>query len=375
MILSHKIQLNPNNVQENYFARAAGIARLSYNWGLAEWKRQYETGEKPNILELRKQFNKIKREEFPFALEITKCAPQQALINLGTAFKNFFRDVKQGKKPGFPRFKKKGIHDSFYLDNINFALNGKKIRIPKLGWVNMTEELRFTGKLMSATISRIADKWFVSISVEIPDAPECSDNQVHSAVGVDLGVKTLATLSDGTIFENPKSTQKHEKKIRRLNKSLARKVKGSENWKKTKKKLAKAHYRIACVRKDALHKLTHFLASNYSHVCIEDLNVSGMVKTHKLARAISDCGFSEFRRQVGYKALHVQVVDRFFPSSKMCSHCGQIHDMPLNQRVMKCDCGIGSMDRDLNASKNILVDGIRGVSPNFKPVETEALAC
>lgn len=373
MIIAHKIQLDPNNKQANYFAQAAGVARLSYNWGLVEWKKQYEAGEKPNIFALDRQFNEIKRQEFPFVLNVSKCAPQRALSNLGKAFKTFFQNVKQGKKPGFPRFKKKGIHDSFYLSNDCFMVKDKKIRIPKLGWVNMTEELRFTGKIMSATISKTAGKWFVSISVEVPDAPKCSDNQVHSSVGVDLGIKTLATLSDGTVFENPKNTQKHEKKIRRLNKSLARKVKGSSNWRKTKEKLAKAHYKIACARKDALHKLTHFLASNYSHVCIEDLNVKGMVKNHCLAKAISDCGFGEFRRQLEYKALHVQVVDRFFPSSKMCSNCGQIHKMPLSERTMKCDCGFET-DRDFNASTNILTEGLRQVLP-LKPVKMEALAC
>jgi len=294
-------------------------------------------------------------------------------MNLGGAFANFFRNRKQGKESGFPRFKKKGLHDSFHLDNISFALDGKKIRIPKLGWVNMTEQLRFSGKLMSATISKTAGRWFVSISVEMPDV-KCSDNQVHP-VGVDLGIKTLATLSDGTIFENPKTTSKHERKIRRLSKSLARKVKGSSNWKKAKEKLSRAHYRIACIRKDTLHKLTHFLASNYSHICIEDLNVKGMVRNHCLAKAISDCGFGEWRRQLGHKALHVQVVDRFFPSSKMCSNCRRIHDMPLSKRIMRWECG-NVMDRDQNAAINILNEGIREVLPKFiKPMEMEALAC
>lgn len=375
MILSHKIQLNPNNKQANYFAQASGCARLAYNWGLNEWKKQYEIGEKPNIFALRRQFNEIKKREFPFVLNVSKCAPQQALIDLGQSFTNFFHSIKQGRKPGFPRFKRKGIHDSFYLDNLNFAVNGKKIRIPKLGWVRMTEKLRFAGKIMSATVSKTAGKWFVSIPVKVPDGPECSDNQVYSAVGVDLGIKHLATLSDGTVFENPKSTRKYENKIRRLSKSLSRKVKGSSNWKKAKAKLAKAYYKIVCTRKDVLHKLTHFLVSNYSHICIEDLNVKGMIKNHCLAKAVLDCGFGEFRRQLSYKALHVQIIDRFFPSSKMCSHCGQIHDMPLSKRTMKCDCGL-VLDRDLNAAKNILTEGIRQVLPNFKPVEMEALtAC
>jgi len=366
MLLAHKIRLNPNNKQANYFARACGIARLSFNWGLFEWKKQYEAGEKPNILALSRQFNEVKSTDFPFVYNVSKCACQHALIDLSKAFTNFFRNIKQGKMPGFPKFKKKGFHDSFYLSNDQFKLNNRKIWVPKLGWVNMAEKLRFIGKLMSATISKIASKWFVSILVQIPDAQECSDNQVYSAVGVDLGIKSLVTLSDGTVFENPKSTVKYEKKIRRLNKSLARKIKGSNNWKKAKEKLAKVHYIISCVRNDTLHKLTHSLATNYSHICIEDLNVAGMVKNHHLARAISDCGFGEFRRLLEYKALHVQVIDRFFPSSKLCHRCGQLHDMPLSKRVMKCDCGL-IMDRDVNASKNILIEGMRQVLPS-KPV-------
>lgn len=358
MQIAHKIKLQPNNRQATYFARAAGTARFVFNWSLAEWQRQYEAGETPSAYGLKKQFNSIKRQEFPWTAEVTKCAPERAFTDLDRAFKNFFRRVKQGKKPGYPRFKKKGQKDTFYISCQHFKVDGPRIFIPKLGWVRMRESLRFSGKLQSAVVSRSAAGWFVSISVDLPDKPT-DKTQVRRAVGVDLGIKQLAVTSDDEFFDNPKSTTKHQKRLRRLNKSLARKKKGSSNWKKAKLRLGKLHYRISCVRQDASHKLTSHLASTYTDVCIEDLNASGMVKNRKLAKAVSDSAFSEIRRQLSYKCLAVHVVSRWFPSTKLCHRCGQLHDMPLSKRVFGCDCGYGPIDRDENAARNILLEGIR----------------
>ncbi|MBW2011820.1 MAG: transposase [Deltaproteobacteria bacterium] len=349
--LSHKIELNPNNIQEGYFKRACGTARFTYNWALGEWNRQYQEGLKPSALALKKEFNAIKYEEFPWISEVLRDANSQPFTNLGKAFVRFFEGT--GK---YPVFKKRGIHDSFYIANDKFRLDGNKIKVPKLGWIRMREQLRFTGKILSATVSRIADKWFVAINVQT-DLTSATINS-HVVVGVDLGVKQLATLSDGTVVEGPKPHKALLQRLRRLNKSLSRKEKGSNNWKKGKLKLSRLHARIANIRKDALHKLTTMLVQNFSIIGIEDLNVNGMTKNHKLARSILDMGFGEFVRQLSYKAkmFAVEIVqaDRFFPSSKTCCRCGFKKDnLTLSDRVFGCDnCGL-KIDRDLNAAINL----------------------
>jgi len=356
---AHKIKLQPNNKQATYFAKACGCSRFAFNWGLAEWKCRFEAGEKPSAYGLKKQFNSIKHQEFPWITEVTKCSPERAFDNLDQAFKNFFRRVKQGKKPGFPNFKKKGTKDSFYVSSQHFKVQGFKIFIPKLGWVRMQESLRFLGKLQSVVVSKNAIGWFASISVDIPD-PLPNENQVRKSVGVDLGIKHLAVTSNGLYFPNPKSTKTNQSRLRRLNKSLSRKQKNSSNWKRAKKKLGKLHYKIACVRKDSSHKLTHFLSTNYSDVCIENLNTSGMVKNHKLARAVSDSAFSEIRRQLTYKCQNLHVIDRWFPSTKLCPSCGQIKSsIGLGERIYACECGYGPVCRDLHAARNIEVEGMR----------------
>jgi putative transposase len=214
---------------------------------------------------------RIEYEEFPWISEVLRDANSQPFTNLGRAFVNFFKGT--GK---YPVFKKRGICDSFYIANDKFQLDGNKIKIPKLGWIRMREQLRFTGKILSATVSRIADKWFVAINVQTDLTPEISKS--HVVVGVDLGVKQLATLSDGTVVEGPKPHKALLQRLRRLNKSLARKEKGSNNWKKAKLKLSRLHARIANIRKDALHKLTTMLVQNFSIIGIEDLNINGMSK-------------------------------------------------------------------------------------------------
>jgi putative transposase len=219
----------------------------------------------------------------------------------------------------------------------------------------MREAIRFTGQLMSVTVSRIADRWFASFAVRLDVAPLPCKNQ--AVVGVDLGVLTLATLSTGETITGPKPLRKLSQVLRRCSKALSRKVKGSANRVKARRKLARLHYRIACQRHDSLHKLTTALTQRFSTVVIEDLHVKGMVKNHHLARAISDMGFGAFRRMLTYKAeaagVNIVVTDRWFPSSKMCSQCGVVADrLPLGQRVFACTCGFVT-DRDLNAALNL----------------------
>ena len=358
MIIAHKIALDPSNVQATYFAKAAGVARFAYNWALAEWKRQYDAWKadnslpKPSQAALRRQLNAIKREQFPWMLEVTKNAPQMAIIQLGEAFKNFFAG-----RAKYPKFRKKGAHDRFTLTNDLFSVEGSRIRIPKLGWVRMRESLRFAGKIMSATISRVADRWFVSIVVDTEDPPKRkAENQ--GIVGVDLGVSALATLSTGETITGPKPHKALLDRLRRLSRNLSRKQKGSRNRQKAKAKLARLHARIANIRADALHKLTSDLTSRFHTIGIENLNVRGMMRNRHLARSIADMGFSEFRRQLEYKAAmrggQVVVADRWFPSSKTCSACGSVQEaMPLSVRQWICpDCGTRH-DRDLNAAINL----------------------
>jgi putative transposase len=351
-MLAHKIELKLNNKQRTYFSKAAGVARFSYNWALSEWQKEYAAGLKPSDPSLRRKLNSIKRTEFPWMLEVTKSAPQMAIIQLGQAFKNFF-----AKRASYPQFRKKGIHDRFTLSNDQFTVDASRIRIPHLGWVRMRESLRFVGKIFSATISRCAHKWFVSINLETVKAI-FTENKNQVAVGVDLGLTQFATLSTGEVIAGPKPHKAKMYRLKRLSKSLSRKQKGSTNRRKARIKLAKLHYQIANIRKDAIHKLTTKISSNFSTIVIEDLHVKGMIRNRKLSRSISDMGFYEFRRQIEYKSgfrkKKVIIANRWFASSKICSACTMKNkDLTLSVREWKCSyCGI-KHHRDLNAAKNL----------------------
>jgi putative transposase len=281
----------------------------------------------------------------------TKCAPEHAISNLGDAFHRFLI-----KKARYPKFKKRGVHDSFYLSNGQFSVRGKRIRIPKLGWVRMRSPLRLRGKIISATVSRTAGRWFVSVAVEVPDKVPTG----KGAVGIDLGLTSFATLSTGEKFLAPKPIKEGLKKLRSLNKSLSRKKLGSNNRAKAKTKLAVFYYRMSCIRNDFLHKLSSKLAGKYRLVGLEDLAVSNMVRNHKLARAISDAGWSEFGRQLSYKATKLVQVGTFFPSSKTCSSCSyKLDELPLSVREWTCPACKAVHDRDINAAKNIMTEAIR----------------
>ena len=351
MLISHKIKLSPNNKQTTYFAKACGVARFAYNWGLNEWKTQYRSGLKPNETALRRQLNSIKKEQFPWMYEVTKNAPQMAIIHLGTAFKRFFKGTSE-----YPQPKKKGFHDSFSITNDQFKVTTNKIKLPQIGWIKLCESLRFVGKIISATVSRTADKWFVSITVETNSVQTAHENQ--GVVGVDLGIKCLATLSTGEEIAGPKPHKLLLQRLKRLSRSLSRKKKGSQNRFKAKQKLAKLHARIANIRLDSLHKLTTSLAKRFCTVVVENLCVKGMMQNRKLSRAIADMGFYEFRRQLDYKLKmcggSLIVAPRFFPSSKLCSECGfKKKDLTLSDRTWTCPECHSFHHRDLNASFNL----------------------
>lgn len=359
MLLAHKIALNPNNVQATHLARAAGIARFAYNWGLAEWTKQYQAHvadtaiPAPSEGAIGRRLNAIKRTEFPWMLTVTKNAPQMAIRQLGTAFKNFF-----AKRAKFPTFRKKGNTDRFSITNDKFKVEGKKIRIPVLGWVRMRESVRFNGKIMSATVSRYSNRWYVSILVEIVPRDSTGSAENQGAVGVDLGITALATLSTGEVIAGPRSLKRSLSKLQRADRNLSRKQKGSANREKARRKLAKVHARICNLRNEAHHCLSTSLCRRFSLIGLENLNVRGLVKNRSLSRAISDAGWYALRMQIEYKAaMHggmVHIASRFFASSKICSNCGEKRkSLSLSIREWTCEnCG-EKHDRDINAAKNL----------------------
>lgn len=360
MIIAHRITLDLNNTQSTYCKQAAGTARFAYNWALARWNEQYQAWKednskpKPSQGALRKELNAVKRELFPWMLSVTKNAPQMAIIQLGEAFKNFFAGRGQ-----YPQFKKKGkSRDSFTITNDQFSVDGSRMRIPNLGWVRMRESLRFKGKILSATISRTADRWYASITVDTSDASHLPKAENQGVVGVDLGVKQLATPSNGEVITGSKPLRQLLNRLQRLSRSLSRKVKGSNNRNKAKQKIARLHARIANIRNNSLHQLTTSITRRFHTIGIEDLNIKGMMKNEKLSRAISDMGFFEFKRQLAYKSDMrgglVVIADRFYPSSKTCSACGhKLDTLSLSTREWECPECHTHHDRDLNAAINL----------------------
>ena len=397
--IAHRIELKPNNKQKTYFRKAFGCARLAYNWGLAEWKRMYEAGEKPSGRKLRTQFNAIKKEQFPFVYEVTKCATEQPFDNLQRAFDNFFRDLKQ-RKVSYPQFKKKRDNEgSFYIQADKIRLsetnknskafsklthneNGKHqyICMPNMhgGWVKMAEHIRFNyAKINNVCISQSGGKFYASFSLEITEEeyqrthPNVDLVDASRKVGVDMGIKSALILSDGIAIENPRPLKKNLRKLKRLSRQLSKRIhpktkeerlKGvgkSNNYMKLSVRLAHAQGRVANIRRDFLHKVTTILTTHYGEIAIEDLNVKGMTKNHRLAQAVNDVSFGELRRQIEYKAetngVKVTKADRYFASSKICSVCGEKKDdLTLSDRTYRCPhCG-AVIDRDLNASLNLL---------------------
>jgi putative transposase len=361
MLLSFKTELKPNNRQITLFRQHCGVARHAYNFGNAEILKALEARETdksvkiPSAIDLHKRLVAEIKPANPWYYESAKDAPQKALAEVRLAWDRCFKKVSKQ-----PRFKKKGKStDSFYIENgtkskpliIN---DGKRVKLPRIGWVRLHEPLPVTA-FHNGVISRTADKWFIAFNVEIEQPTVALD---RPSIGVDIGIKELAVTSDGKVFANPKAYRKMSKKLKQLQRSVSRKVKGSKNRAKAVTKLAKLHYKVSCIRKDAIHKLTTDLAKNHSVIKIEDLNVKAFLKNHKLAGAITDCGMYEFRRQLEYKtkkfSSQLVLVDRFFPSSQICSNCGNHrHKMPLKNRVYHCpECGHRE-DRDLNAAKNI----------------------
>jgi putative transposase len=361
---AYKTKLKVNNRQRATLSRCAGTARYVYNWALADRIERYEAGNPTNYYEQKKRFNALKDELCPWVREVPYTVTESAFRNLDTAYQNFFRRVKQGKeKPGFPKFKSRSRSaKSFTVRNVR--IESDRIRLPSLGWIRLAESDYLpigTFATEAVTISEKAGEWFVSIQVEV----EIEDREGHKgAIGVDLGVKSLAVCSNGTVFDNPHTLAKYEKQLARLQRELARRERGSNNRAKTKAKIAKLYAKIANIRAHTQHDISRHVTANTlpEVVVIEDLNVKGMMRNHCLAKAVSDAGMGELARQIEYKAtwngVEVIKANRWFPSSKTCSQCGCIKDeLTLADRVFVCeDCGL-VIDRDLNAAINLAALG------------------
>ena len=377
-----KVALDPTPAQERLMLSHAGAARFAYNAALAHVKAALEAGERPDwsYYSLRRWWNANKdtlavdADGFPWWRENSRDAANTGLEALSKGLLNWSKSRKgkrKGPRVGFPKFKAKARETPRFRYSISRPSDGglikgdaKALWLPRIGRVHCMENVtaRVDGaRVLNMTISRRAGRWYAALTVE-RDEPTVKKAPKGGAVGVDLGIKALATLSDDTVIPNPHHLQADEQRLKRAQKALSRKKIGSKRRAKAKDRVARLHARIANRRTDTLHKLTTMLAQTYSDISIEDLNVAGMVKNHRLAKAVSDASFSELRRQLEYKTAKtgakLHVIDRWYPSSKTCSNCGSVKTkLSLTERVYKCEhCGL-VIDRDLNAAINIMVAG------------------
>jgi len=377
VLRTYKYRIFPSEEQQNLIANIFGQVRFVYNLGL-ETKISAYTGNKKNIdcFDLIKQIKELKDTECSWLKESPSQALQMALRNLDNAYTNFFR----GR--GFPKFKNKHEKQSFQLpQGVSLSENNKQIFLPKLKWIGIDLHRQFKGEIKTVTVSKtVTNKYFVSILVdnkqELPSKKPITE---QTAVGVDLGIKDLVITSDGKKFESKDFFKSAQRQLRVAQRSLSRKTKGSNHYKKQKIIVALLHEKIRNQRQDCLHKISRFLVDNYDTICMEDLSVSSMLKNRSLARAISDMGWRKLRTMIEYKSewygKNISIIGRFDPSSKMCSCCGKLNkDLKLSDRSWICiNCGV-EHDRDINAANNIKTFGFRN-KPSVTQSEPLGCAC
>ena len=366
MLRAIKYELDPTPQQRELIKKTCGCCRLVYNIMLDRKVNAYKENKRSlSSVELINELPKLKKsEEYAFLNEVPSQSLQQAIRNLDTAYTNFFR--KNGS--GFPKFKKKGVRDSYRIPvPCTFDFCNWTVKTAKLGAVKVFRgrNKRVDGTVKQYTISHTpTDRYYISVLYETADRPRLGNGK---SVGIDLGIKAFATLSDGTVFENQKHLRRSERKLRVLQRSMARKYKAgkkrdeqSNNWKKARLRVARLQERVAFQREDYLHKVSTWIARNYENVFVEDLNVKGMVKNRRLAKSVSDCSWSRFLAMLGYKCDNLVKVDRYFASSQTCSVCGYKNESVKNLSVREWDCPqCGSHhDRDLNAAMNLEREGL-----------------
>lgn len=364
---AYKFRIYPTEEQRQKLAVEFGNARFVWNHALAMRTKAYKRRkESLNYISLGKHITHLKKtDRFKWLSDSTACVLTQKLIDQDTAFKNFF---KHGFK--YPRFKKKSHAQSirYQIDQRHVAKNykaGEFLKLPNIGELNIKWSQIPQGVPKMATISQTASgDYYVSFACEVEISPL---PKTSKSVGVDVGIKDVVVTSDEFFSGAPKFTYKYARQLKKAQRNLSRKTKGSNRWEKQRLAVAKIHEKISACRKDFLHKLTTKLVREYDYISIEDLNVSGMLKNRKLSKAIADVGLHELKRQLEYKAdwygKEITVIDRWFPSTKTCSCCGQIHNLKLSDRVITCGCGL-NLNRDLNAAINIKQAGLvcRGAS-------------